>query len=252
MFASRDRWAGAEGIVEVAFTDRHGGVSTPPYETLDLSRSRPERADEVRANFALLADELGAGAVMSMRQVHGARVEVVNAAHESTPECDALVTSVAGLALCVRVGDCVPIVLADRSCGVVAVAHAGRPGVCNGVVPAVLAAMRAEGADQVVAWVGPHICGGCYEVPAAMRAEVSALAPVAFACTTRGTPAVDIGAAVTAALLEGGCTVYDRSRCTAESADLYSYRRDGPRSGRSAGLAVIGATPSQPSQPSHG
>ena len=148
-------------------------------------------------------------------------------------------TSQAGVALCARVADCVPVVLADPDEGVVAVAHAGRQGLVAGVVGNTVDAMRRLGAADVEAWIGPHVCGGCYEVPAEMRADVAARAPSSYACTTWGAPSLDLGAAVAAQLAAAGCAVNDRSRCTRESDDLYSYRRDGARSGRAAGLVLL-------------
>ena len=117
-------------------------------------------------------------------------------------------------------------------------AHAGRPGVVVGVVPSTVAAMRERGASTIHAWVGPRVCGGCYEVPASMRDEVAAMAPAAYACTTWGTPSVDIGAAVISQLERAGCTVHDVAVCTRESADLYSHRRDGASAGRFGGIVV--------------
>jgi polyphenol oxidase len=215
VFASRDTRLGRAGRVDVAFTDRHGGVSP------------------------LLARAFDVSTIATMRQVHGREVAVVSAALADPPVCDALVTTEAGVAICVRVADCVPVVLADSAAGVVAVAHAGRRGVAAGVVGNAVDTMRRLGAHDIQAWIGPHICGGCYEVPAQMRAEVAAGVPPAFACTTWGTPSLDLGAAVTAQLAPAGCAVIDHSRCTRESVDLHSYRRDGAHSGRTAGLVVL-------------
>jgi polyphenol oxidase len=64
------------------------------------------------------------------------------------------------------------------------------------------------------------------------------VAPAAFACTTWGTPSVDIGAAVISQLAAAGCTVHDVAVCTRESADLYSNRRDGASAGRFGGIVV--------------
>jgi YfiH family protein len=236
VFASHDQLAGSAGVVDVAFTDRHGGVSEPPYDSLDLSRSRD--AAGRRANFALLAQAFAVDGFVSMRQVQGADVVVVTDINMPQPTADALVTAEPDVALCVRVGDCVPVVLADADEGVVGVVHAGRAGVVAGVVTKSVTAMRALGASGITAWVGPHVCGGCYEVPATMRAEVSASTPAAFACTTRGTPSIDLGAAVAAQLTCAACQVVDRSVCTMESPDFYSYRRDGAGSGRFAGVVV--------------
>ena len=238
MFASRDRIDGAAGVVEIGFTDRHGGVSAPPYDSLDLSLSATDRADEVAANLSRVAAAFGVGRLALMRQVHGADAVVVDGAGE-LPACDGLVTTRPGVALCVRVGDCVPVLLADADHGVVGVAHAGRSGVAAGVVPAVVHRMRAEGAEHVTAWIGPHVCGGCYEVPADMRAEVASAAPAAFAVTTWGTPSLDLGAAVSAQLQEHGVEHRDMSRCTRESPDLYSHRRDGSAAGRFGGVVVL-------------
>jgi polyphenol oxidase len=227
-------------VVDIAFTNRWGGVTTGPYATLDLTRQRAGDETALAKNWSLLADAFGVLGFVSMRQVHSARVEVVRSLDVTPPTCDALVTDTPGVGLCVRVGDCVPLVLADVAAGVVGVAHAGRIGVTVGVVAATMRTMRALGADRVEAWVGPHICGGCYEVPATMRVEVAGSEPAAYACTTWGTPAVDIGAAVVAQLLRSGCAPVNVTPvCTRESDDFFSYRRQGRASGRQGGLVVL-------------
>ncbi len=175
-----------------------------------------------------------------MRQVHGADVAVVDERAEAEPpEADALVTRAPGVVLVVRVADCVPVLLADVERGVVGAAHAGRPGLVAGVVPATVAAMRDLGAAEITAWVGPHVCGACYEVPEQMRADVAAVVPEAYAETSWGTPAVDVGAGVRAQLAAAGVEIVDASRCTREDEDLYSYRRQGEESGRLAGLVWV-------------
>jgi YfiH family protein len=227
-------------VVDIAFTDRWGGVTTGPYATLDLTRQRAGDETGLAKNWSLLADAFEVLGFVSMRQVHSAQVEVVRSLDVTPPTCDALVTDTPGVALCVRVGDCVPLVLADVAAGVVAVAHAGRIGVTVNVVAATVRTMSALGADRVEAWVGPHICGGCYEVPATMRVEVAGSEPAAYACTTWGTPAVDIGAAVVAQLVRSGCAPVNVSPvCTRESDDFFSYRRQGRASGRQGGLVVL-------------
>ena len=96
--------------------------------------------------------------------------------------------------------------------------------------------MRDLGAGDLEAWVGPHVCGACYEVPEDMRAEVAALVPTTYAETRRGTPGLDLGAGVRAQLEAHGVTVHEVARCTLEEETLHSYRRDGDRAGRFAGL----------------
>ncbi len=238
MFLHRDQLESDVGFVDVAFTDRYGGVSEPPFDSLDLSRSASGRDDELRANLSAVSDAFEVSGFATMTQVHGSDVRLVHGPGPVGEPCDALVTTSPDVALCVRVGDCVPVVLADVKAGVVGVAHAGRPGLVAGVVPAVVATMRDQGAEAIEAWMGPRVCGGCYEVPATMRDEVAAVVPAAYSCTTWGTPSVDIGAAVRGQLEEAGCRVHDIDVCTRESPDLYSYRRDGAASGRFAGIVV--------------
>jgi hypothetical protein len=98
-----------------------------------------------------------------------------------------------------------------------------------GVVPAAVEAMVAQGArpDRISALIGPSVCGKCYEVPAALRSEVSASVPEAYAETSWGTPAVDVAAGVRAQLARCGVRVIEGPAvCTRESADHFSYRRD--------------------------
>lgn len=239
------------GGAHFAFTDRWGGVSAAPYEQLNLGGAVGDDPAAVRANRTAAAESLGldAARVVWMNQVHGRDVAVVEGPWEpdgsgGIPAVDAVVTTSRGLALAVLTADCVPVLLADPVAGVAAAAHAGRPGMVAGVVPAAVGAMVARGADpsRITARTGPAVCGRCYEVPEAMRAEVAEAVPESWAETSWGTPAVDVIAGVHAQLAELG--VEDRHRsetCTLESADHFSYRRD-RTTGRLAGYVWLGAS----------
>ncbi|MDQ4052485.1 MAG: peptidoglycan editing factor PgeF [Actinomycetota bacterium] len=228
------------GPVDLAFTDRHGGVSGVPFDSLNLAidGDDPEAARQENLRL-LLADFAPQDAIADLRQVHGSAVAMAGE-EGSRPEADAIVTDRPGVTLLVRAADCVPLLLADDAARVIGAAHCGRPGLAAGVVPAVVARMRDLGADAITAWLGPHVCGSCYEVPAAMQADVGAVVPAAVTTTSWGTPSLDLGAGVRAQLEAAGVTMVDASRCTRESIDLYSYRRDGPRAGRQAGLVRMG------------
>ncbi|MPZ62051.1 MAG: laccase [Propionibacteriales bacterium] len=240
MFCFRDTF----GSVEIAFTDRHGGVSSPPFDTLNLGAAPGDSPEDVEHNYEILARELDTdpGTVARMHQMHDAEVAVLRQAPPpgSPPRVDALVTDVPGLVISARVADCVPVLLADPEAGVVGCAHAGRSGMAAGVVPNTVRGMRELGADRITAWVGPYVCGACYEVPEAMQADVVAAVPASRSMTSWGTPALDLGAGVESQLREAGCSVTGfGSWCTRETPDLYSHRRDGPMTGRSAGLVRI-------------
>jgi polyphenol oxidase len=231
--------------VRFAFTDRFGGVSTEPYGELNLGNAAGDDPEAVRENFRRVAAAFGLEEhrLVRMNQVHGRDVFVVRTDDDLAPmrRADALVTTRNDVALCARAADCVPVLLADASNGVAGAVHSGRPGLAAGVVPATVEVMRGFGAERITAVVGPHVCGRCYEVPAELREEVAAVVPAAYAETSWGTPALDIGAGVVAQLTELDCTVVDASRCTRESDDLYSYRREGPVSGRAAGVVRLAA-----------
>ncbi|MCX6401212.1 MAG: peptidoglycan editing factor PgeF [Propionibacteriales bacterium] len=230
------------GPVDLAFTDRVGGVSAAPFDALNVALDGVD-ADASRAeNLRLLLDDFAPGdELCDLHQVHGATVEVVDARHRGgRPDADSIVTGSPGLTLMVRAADCVPVLLADPEAQVIGAAHAGRLGMVRGVVPATVARMRELGAERITAWVGPHICGACYEVPAVLQDEVAAAVPASRATTSWGTPALDIGAGVRAQLAIDDVEVVDAGRCTRESPELYSYRRDGADAGRQAGLIRLG------------
>lgn len=236
----------ALGPVDLAFTDRFGGVSAFPHDELDLAlegagdpAARAENLRRVRADFAP-DDELA-----DLVQVHGREVAVIGADTPlgdayARPEADAVVTDRPGVTLLVRMADCVPVLLADPEAGVVGAVHAGRPGVVAGVVAAAVDALRDLGARRLHAWIGPHVCGHCYEVPFAMRAEVGALLPESVQTTWSGTPSLDLGAGVRAQLAAAGVEdVVTVPGCTRERSDLFSYRRDGADAGRLGALIRI-------------
>jgi YfiH family protein len=238
------------GPVELAFTDRHGGVSGAPFDSLNLGWSGGDDLGAMTENHRLLMDDFAPGdgveRLAELGQVHGHDVVVVGPegpGHDVHGHLhgigDGLVTAEPGITLSVRAADCVPVLLADVEAEVIGACHCGRSGVVAGIVPATLAVMRQLGATAITAWLGPHVCGRCYEVPQAMQDGVAAVEPATRATTSWGTPAVDVGAGVRAQLEREDVGVVDVSRCTLESPDLFSYRRDRRRSGRQAGLVRL-------------
>lgn len=216
------------GVTERALADPRDGYDG------NLASHVGDDPQAVADNRERLRRRLAARRLVFVRQVHGRDVAVVD---ESGPAgvveldlaADALVTTAPDTALAVVVADCLPVMLADPVAGVVAAAHAGRPGLAAGVLLATLQVMGDLGArpDRTVALIGPGVCGGCYEVPPAMRTEVAAGLPGAAATTRWGTPALDLPAAAVRQLGDAGVTVRRDPRCTLETAELFSHRRDG-------------------------
>ncbi|MCL2090134.1 MAG: peptidoglycan editing factor PgeF [Micrococcales bacterium] len=231
--------------VRAGFTTRSGGVSAPPWDSLNLAGHVGDDPAAVAANRDAVAAWLGVP-VAYATQVHGAHVRCVAGPPPpgtlSVGEADALVTTSTQVGLGVLVADCAPVLLADPQAGVVAAAHAGRPGLVAGVVQATVAAMRDLGAqvDRVVAVVGPCVAGRSYEVPASLRDDVAAAVPGTGCVTDWGTPGVDVAAGVRGVLAGLGVRrVEVVGTDTYHEGSLFSYRRDGPVTGRFAGLVRL-------------
>ena len=195
------------GPVDLAFTDRYGGVSAVPFDSLNLALVGGRRPGGPAAQRGPPARRLRARR-RAGRHGAGARPPGGRRRGEPRERCDALVTDRPDVVLMVRVADCVPVLLADerRRChrrgprrAATAWPRAWSPPPWSGCA--------ALGAHELTAWVGPHVCGSCYEVPAELRDEVAAVEPATAATTRWGTPALDLGAGVVAQLEREGVRV---------------------------------------------
>jgi len=158
-----------------------------------------------------------------LRQVHGARVVVVDGAGACTgEEADAAVTTVASAKLAVLTADCAPVALAAD--GVIGAVHAGWRGLAAGVVRAAVDEMRRLGAGRIEAALGPCIHAECYEFEDVARW----FPPAVRGVTSAGRPSLDVPAAVRAALAEVDVElVHDEDVCTACSVEHFSHRARG-------------------------
>jgi YfiH family protein len=221
--------------VLVAFSDRNGGVSDAPFDTLNISRSvgDPHQADTNRRRVAA-ALGFDVGSLAQVRQVHGA--EVVEAAAGCSGvqgEGDGLVARDRGVVCGVLTADCVPVLLEGD--GGVAALHAG----WRGLVAGVLQRGVEEVGPVVAAWIGPSIHSCCYEVGDDVTgAFTRAGLPVA------GPGRVDPSTAALAALQRAGVTNIVRSgQCTSCSSNYFSHRRDG-ETGRQGAFVSLRESPS--------
>lgn len=219
------------------FTTRAGGVSPAPWDSLNLGGAVGDDPARVRENWSRLERTTGL-AFARVRQVHGARAIVAAGASAPVEEADAVVSARPGVAACVSVADCVPVLLADPRSGAVAAVHAGWRGTFDRAAEAgVRALAREAGArpEDLLAAVGPSIGPCCYEVSPDLADRFRA----AFGegvVRPGATPRLDLWAANVAALRAAGVAA-DRievlGRCTACERDLFfSHRRDAGRTGR--------------------
>ncbi len=183
-----------------------------------------------------------AGQALLLKQVHGARVVVIDETITDGEAADgavALATAGAGRVPTVRTADCVPILLADDRGRAVAAIHAGWRGTAAGIAGRVIEVLAEEGIEpgSVQAALGPSIRGCCYEVGSEV---VEAVGTVATASGDRFR--IDLHQANRAQLQAAGLDpgrIHSAPWCTCCREDLfYSYRRDGAGTGRL--MACIG------------
>lgn len=256
-----------------AFSTRVGGVSAPPFDSLNLARNVGDEPERVLENHRRLALAVGyeVDRLVEVTQVHGslclavdglARAGEIDVARVRREEADALASARAGLALGVRTADCLPLLLADPETRSVAAVHAGWRGAVAGVVPAAIACLRAAprvSPPSLLAAIGPHIRSASFEVGGEVQeaferafaglegaeARASAVARMGPLVTRRdGRAHVSLATLVVAQLLGAGLRlerIDDVGGDTfAEPSTFHSYRRDGARSGRQLSVIVAG------------
>ncbi|MBE0477266.1 MAG: laccase domain-containing protein [Coriobacteriia bacterium] len=246
-----------EAGVLVAFSERTGGVSTPPYDSLNLAAHTGDDPEEVDENRRLLLIALGLGGATGLlstaEQVHGELVVEVTpalagsgaraaAGRPPVPGADALLTLEHGVPLMLHYADCVPVVLVALSpVRAVAVAHAGWRGALAGLPGAAaraLAQRAGTAPGELRAYVGPRIGVEDYEVSSGLA---GAFGERFGPSVVRGRR-VDLGEAALASLAEAGVDVAAAAvvpGSTASETDrFFSYRADGV-TGRHAAVAAL-------------
>lgn len=222
------------------FTTRTGGVSAAPFDALNLARHVGDDDAAVTANREIVAGTVGLPLVF-VDQVHSAQVHVLpGSGPVPVMTADALVTGRDDVALAIMVADCMPVLLSDAEAGVIAAAHAGRPGLLAGVLENTVAAMEHLGGlpERIEVAVGPSACGACYEVPQEMADMAARQLPAVRSRTSWGTHAIDLRAGAVEALGRAGvppAAIDVEAPCTIEDPTWFSYRR-ARATGRFAGV----------------
>jgi polyphenol oxidase len=243
-----------------AFSTRIGGISTPPFDSLNLGNpSGCEVQDDyetIYENYRILQRVIGHERTprVWVHQVHGGAVATVRRGEmfESGAKADALVSDDPQRLMAVRVADCVPILMASKDGPVVAAVHAGWRGVIAGVVPRAIARMTELDADArpggIMAAIGPCIGFEQFEVGGEVLAEFRRVfgADAPIKPTADGKGHVDLRRAVEMQLLMSGIPadqIDTTDRCTfRDGEEFYSHRRDRGVTGRMAALIAAGGT----------
>lgn len=243
----------------IVFTCRAGGVSRPPFASLNLGLATSDKRERVLANRRKLVRAAGLGPLspVVVRQSHEANIREAKRAdagrgwstlRTAFRRTDGLVTAVPGLPLAVTTADCLPVLLADRRGRAVAAVHAGWRGLTNGVIPAALQVLRRkygiDPADLRVA-IGPGIGPRAFIVKGEARRKLRRIDPSAARSGSR----FDLWKAAVRILKSEGVNskqIFVLRQCTASQPhSFFSYRRDG-KTGRM--LGVIQLLPSRKSR----
>jgi len=220
--------------LKLGFTTRFGGVSEGAYEGLNLAGHVGDLPANVAKNREILAAALGTAPfnLKFMRQIHSNRVEILRNIDDELPPCDGVITALRGIALCVLVADCSPVLIADERRGVVAAVHAGRAGVTGKICTNAVRLMKSEfgcEASDLRVFVGANIKARNYELGGLDMGEFERY-------KTQGH--FDMNAALRDELAAAGVrNVKFDPRCTFESERHFSYRRDGV-TGRFCGFVM--------------
>lgn len=244
--------ASIPGVVHGVST-RLGGVSRPPFATLNLSLQTGDRMEDVIENRRRFLARLGFNldAAVWGEQVHGTVVRQVtrrDAAEKGVhafPATDGLVTTQRGLALMAFFADCLPIMAAEEGGRAAGVAHAGWRGTIAGVARQLIVSLRACGVapERIKVALGPCIKPCCYAVSEELYQRFrDEIGPQAVGRTRSGRPALDLAGANTALLVAAGVpesAIEVSPICTACRTDLFfSHRAERGNTGRFA--AVVG------------
>ncbi len=240
----------APASVRTLISTRGGGISQHPFESNNLALHVGDSPQYVAANREqLVAAEPSIEWIQWLRQVHG--VAVVDAdCPDQTPDADACITDIPGIACAVLTADCLPLLLCDRQGTQVAAVHAGWRGLAAGILPNALKRFAAEPRDILV-YLGPAISQVHFQVGPEVRqafmasADALALGAVyaksvdhAFAPSSKAghfqADLYDLARSQCRTLGVGG--IYGGQFCTySDERRFYSYRRDG-ETGRMASL----------------
>ena len=221
-------------MAKYLFSSRFGGNSTGDYADFNLGDHVGDSSVHVESNRKFLREYLALDDLVFMKQSHGTEIFTVEDGFPSKIDADALITSKRSVGLAVLTADCIPLLI-DAGNWVGAV-HVGRKGLVGGIIPRTIESLRQHGSTPMKAWIGPAICGKCYEVSSEMYDEIVQDFP--HSATTSQSHSLDLPSAAIEQLRELGVATKNFHRCTLESDHYFSYR-ERANTGRMAGVISL-------------
>lgn len=227
----------APANVHAAVTLRSGGVSLPPFDSLNPALHVGDDPNAVEKNRRLITDSLQLPSEpFWLQQIHSNRAIEANS-NVSDRQADAGFTGLPRTVCAVMTADCLPVLVCDRQGHYVAAIHAGWRGLVSGIIENTLAALPNR---EWLVWLGPAIGPENFEIGDEVRDAFLRKSPDFSAGFRRGQPGKWLADIYTLAKVQfsqlqiqniyggGFCTVKDAQR-------FYSYRRD-KQTGRMAAL----------------
>ena len=224
--------------IKYHFTDRHGGVSTPPYDSLNLAFHVGDDQTSVIKNRTILQSTLNLQNIVWMEQIHGNNVQTIfSAQSEPIPACDAIITNQPNIALAVMVADCIPILMFDPKHKIIAAVHAGRNGTFLQIAPKTVKAMHKKFGclpTDIQVIMGPSIHTCCYEI----GDDLAAIVEKNFGKSYMNDLMLDLQKLNCDQLIKAKVrkdNIKISGTCTCCNSNYFSYRREGI-TGRFAGV----------------
>ena len=231
------QWPAPRGIF-AGYTESKITPSDALRRERNFSFGLVEQAATLKRNRHLLRQMVGLRNIQWIRQVHGKEVfESSSLTADVVPEADGVWTKEIGRPLAVTTADCVPLLLTDTHGSFVSISHFGWRGAFNGLIDSLFDTVPA--ASGYVAWIGPSICGRCYEVGADVVNQLDKLNKTKFSRLKDGLYGsnletqddkirwfFDLPGYIEHLLIRRRVVVSRSDRCTMHEKGLYSYRRD--------------------------
>lgn len=232
---------------------RHGGVSTGPYRSLNLSFDVGDLQESVLQNYHRLSRMLhfDLSSLVTCQQVHHNAIALIDESYlnrgcyhpeKVVPATDGLATNVPGITLLTRYADCVPLLFFNPEKQAAAIAHAGWKGTLARIGPSMVDLLSAQfkcRPDRTLVMIGPSIGPCCYYVSSSMADLATRELPPAeqrFVTATGGQLAFDLWDANRKQLIAAGIkenNIFSAERCTSCNTDLFfSYRKEAKATGR--------------------
>ncbi|NLX76842.1 MAG: peptidoglycan editing factor PgeF [Clostridiaceae bacterium] len=238
------------------FTTRHGGVSSFPYDSLNLSFQRDDSRENVMRNFELLSESIRIPmeCMVLTCQVHGSDITLVGSEHcgmgllrdRTFGESDGLITSDRNVALVTFHADCAPVYLYDGSKKVIGLIHSGWRSTLRKISGKAVKIMKEQfncNSRDINAIIGPCIRKCCFEVGYEVYREFLKVFPECTGAFSAGGDKwkIDLTGIIKHTLAEEGVSrenIHDVNRCTVCEKELFFSHRGG-RGKSGTGAAVF-------------